>query len=70
VGPPAHRQGGAVTFNDKGFLKFLREFMDNLTHTLIGLIAGESVARTTSRAFNPGLAPEMRRGLFVAIAWQ
>ena len=68
MGPPARRQGGAVTFNDKGFLKFLRELMDNLTHTLIGLIAGESVAHTTSRALNPGLAPEKRRGLFVAIA--
>ena len=41
--------------------------MDNLTHTLIGLIAGESVARTT-RAREPGLAPETRRVLFVALA--
>lgn len=41
--------------------------MDNLTHTLIGLIAGESVGRTT-RAREPGLAPDVRRGLFVAIA--
>ncbi len=41
--------------------------MDNLTHTLIGLIAGESVAHTSS-ARKPGLAPEVRRGLFVAIA--
>ena len=41
--------------------------MDNLTHTLIGLIAGESVARTT-RAREPGLAPDTRRGLFVALA--
>jgi inner membrane protein len=41
--------------------------LDNLTHTLIGLIAGESVARTT-RAREPGLAPETRRGLFVALA--
>ncbi|HEY0341719.1 MAG TPA: metal-dependent hydrolase [Steroidobacteraceae bacterium] len=41
--------------------------MDNLTHTLIGLIAGESVGRTT-RAREPGLASETRRGLFVAIA--
>jgi hypothetical protein len=40
--------------------------LDNLTHTLIGLIAGESVARTT-RAREPGLAPDTRRGLFVAI---
>jgi inner membrane protein len=68
VGPPARHQGGAVTFNEKAFLKFLRELMDNLTHTLIGLIAGESVAHTTSRALNSGLAPEKRRGLFVAIA--
>jgi len=41
--------------------------LDNLTHTLIGLIAGESVARTT-RAREPGLAPETRRVLFVALA--
>jgi len=41
--------------------------LDNLTHTLIGLIAGESVARTT-HARAPGLAPDMRRGLFVALA--
>jgi inner membrane protein len=41
--------------------------LDNLTHTLIGLIAGESVARTT-RAREPGLAPDTRRGLFVALA--
>ncbi len=41
--------------------------MDNLTHTLIGLIAGESVAQST-RAREPGLAPEVRRGLFIAIA--
>jgi inner membrane protein len=41
--------------------------MDNLTHTLIGLIAGESVGRAT-RAREPGLAPDVRRGLFVAIA--
>jgi inner membrane protein len=68
VAPPARRQDGAVTFNDKGFLKFLRELMDNLTHTLIGLIAGESVAQSTYRARAPGLAPEVRRGLFVAIA--
>ena len=41
--------------------------MDNLTHTLIGLIAGESVGRAT-RAREPGLAPDVRRGLFVAVA--
>jgi inner membrane protein len=41
--------------------------MDNLTHTLIGLIAGESVGRAT-RARKPGLAPDARRGLFVTIA--
>jgi inner membrane protein len=41
--------------------------MDNLTHTLIGLIAGESVGRAT-HAREPGLAPDVRRGLFVAIA--
>lgn len=41
--------------------------MDNLTHSLIGLVAGESLARTT-RARQPGLAPEIRRGLFVALS--
>ena len=41
--------------------------MDNLTHTLIGLIAGESIAHST-RAREPGLAPATRRGLFVALA--
>lgn len=61
------RKGGAVPFNVNGFSKFLRELMDNLTHTLIGLIAGESVARSTS-ARAPGLAPDVRRGLFVVLA--
>ena len=41
--------------------------MDNLTHTLIGLIAGESVARSTP-AREPGLPPAVRRGLFVVLA--
>ena len=41
--------------------------MDNLTHTLIGLIAGESVAHSTP-AREPGLAPAVRRGLFVVLA--
>ena len=41
--------------------------MDNLTHTLIGLIAGESVAHSTP-AREPGLTPDVRRGLFVVLA--
>jgi len=41
--------------------------MDNLTHTLIGLIAGESVAQGT-RGHEPGLPREVRRGLFVVLA--
>jgi inner membrane protein len=41
--------------------------MDNLTHTLIGAIAGESVAQGT-RARAPGLASDVRRGLFVVLA--
>ncbi len=41
--------------------------MDNLTHTLIGLIAGESIARST-QAKRPGLADDVRRKLFVALA--
>jgi inner membrane protein len=41
--------------------------MDNLTHSLIGLVAGETLARTT-RAHPSGLAPDTRRGLFVALA--
>ena len=41
--------------------------MDNLSHSLIGLIAGESIARG-SRAREPGLAPETRRGLLVALS--
>ena len=38
--------------------------MDNLTHTLIGVLVGETVARTTS-ASNPGLDPQRRRNLLV-----
>ena len=41
--------------------------MDNLTHTLIGFIAGESVARATP-VREPGLAPDKRRSLFVTLA--
>jgi inner membrane protein len=41
--------------------------MDNLTHTLIGVIAGESVAQGT-RARAPGLPSDVRRGLFVVLA--
>jgi inner membrane protein len=40
--------------------------MDNLTHSVIGLIAGESVARVT-HAPQPGLLPDTRRRLFVAL---
>lgn len=38
--------------------------MDNLTHTLIGVLAGETAARTTSASIN-GLPPQQRRNLFV-----
>jgi inner membrane protein len=41
--------------------------MDNLTHTLIGVIAGESVAQAT-RAHEPGLPRDVRRGLFVVLS--
>ncbi|MDB6087938.1 MAG: Membrane-bound metal-dependent hydrolase [Gammaproteobacteria bacterium] len=41
--------------------------MDNLTHSLIGLIAGESIARATP-ASRGGLAPDVRRGIFVTLA--
>jgi inner membrane protein len=41
--------------------------MDNLTHTLIGLIVGESIARSTP-ASKQGLTSDVRRGLFVALA--
>jgi inner membrane protein len=45
--------------------------MDNLTHTLIGVIAGESVAQGTrapGRTPARGLPPDVRRGLFVVLA--
>ncbi len=41
--------------------------MENLTHTLIGLMAGEAVAQTTPAALK-GLPPGVRRGLFVTLA--
>lgn len=41
--------------------------MDNLTHSLIGLVAGESIAQTTP-ANEHGLPVEVRRGLLVALA--
>jgi inner membrane protein len=41
--------------------------MDNLTHTLIGFIAGESVARVTPTGAT-GLSSELRRRLFVTLA--
>jgi len=45
--------------------------MDNLTHTLIGFIAGESVARLAPRVTPTGatgLSSELRRRLFVTLA--
>jgi inner membrane protein len=47
--------------------------MDNLTHTLIGVIAGESLAQGTrthapGRTHEGGLPSEARRGLFVVLA--
>jgi inner membrane protein len=41
--------------------------MDNLTHTLIGFIAGESVARVTPTGAT-GLSSDLRRRLFVTLA--
>jgi inner membrane protein len=41
--------------------------MDNLSHSLIGLITCESIARL-SRAREPGLAPDTRRGLLVSLS--
>ncbi|MET0280320.1 MAG: metal-dependent hydrolase [Steroidobacteraceae bacterium] len=41
--------------------------LDNLTHTLIGVIAGEAVARCT-RPSADGLAAQERRNLFVTLA--
>jgi inner membrane protein len=41
--------------------------MDNLTHTLVGLVAGDSLARST-RAASGGLSPDTRRAFFVTMA--
>ena len=41
--------------------------MDNLTHSLIGLVAGDAIARST-RATDSGLSSETRRGFLVVIA--
>jgi inner membrane protein len=41
--------------------------MDNLTHGLVGLIAGESIA-SAARAPGSALAPESRRGLLVTLS--
>ena len=41
--------------------------MDNLTHTLIGVLVGETAARTTS-ASQDGLQPQQRRNLMVTLA--
>src|ERR1700753_2709646 len=41
--------------------------MDNLTHSLIGMVAGEAVARLTPVS-KGGLALETRRGLLVTLA--
>lgn len=40
--------------------------MDNLTHTLIGVLVGETVARTTSATCD-GLPQQQRRNLFVTL---
>ena len=40
--------------------------MDNLTHTLIGAVAGEALARCT-RARSGGLPADARRNLFVVV---
>ena len=41
--------------------------MDNLTHTLIGTLVGETFSRATSSS-EPGLTPMQRRNLLVAVA--
>ena len=41
--------------------------MDNLTHSLMGMVAGEAIARLTP-ASNGGLAAETRRGMLVTLA--
>jgi inner membrane protein len=41
--------------------------MDNLTHSLIGLVAGEAAARLTP-ATRSGLSPDTRRGMLVTLA--
>ena len=41
--------------------------MDNITHTIIGLVAGDSIARAGS-ATSPGLSADTRRNWFVVIA--
>jgi inner membrane protein len=41
--------------------------MDNLTHSLIGMVAGEAAARLTS-ATKTGLSADSRRGMLVTIA--
>jgi inner membrane protein len=41
--------------------------MDNLTHSLIGMVAGEAVARLTKPG-KTGLSPQTRRGMLVTIA--
>ncbi|HEY2401635.1 MAG TPA: metal-dependent hydrolase, partial [Steroidobacteraceae bacterium] len=41
--------------------------MDNLTHSLIGMVAGEAVARLTP-ASKGGLGVEARRGMLVTLA--
>ena len=41
--------------------------MDNLTHSLIGMVAGEAVARLTP-ASKGGLAAETRRAMLVTLA--
>jgi inner membrane protein len=40
--------------------------LDNLTHTLVGILVGESAARAAP-ARNAGLAPDVRRNAFVAL---
>ena len=56
-----------MPFNGILWRKFLTRRMDNLTHTLIGFIAGESVARA-SPVREPGLPAQLRRSLFVTLA--
>ena len=65
------RDAGEAPAARRGATGTVLLIMDNLTHTLIGVIAGESVAQGTrpeGRTRTHGLPPGVRRGLFVVLA--